>query len=90
MDELTAYLAQLRRRGYQVRLSKSGHWHIRDERGHLVAVTSGTPGDRRSLLNFRATLRRAERRPAPRRGELIVRANSAPLRPSTDHANGEP
>jgi hypothetical protein len=63
MSDLTAFLRQLRRRGYSVRLARSGHWHVRDRRGRLVAIASGTTSDRRSLANLRANLRRAGREP---------------------------
>jgi hypothetical protein len=55
---LAAVLRQLRRAGYRVTRARSGHWHVRDSNGRLVAVTSATPSDRRAIANLRATVRR--------------------------------
>ena len=60
MTALAALLRQLRRDGYSVRKARSGHWHVRDQRGRLIAVTGSTPSDRRSLQNLRGDIRRSQ------------------------------
>lgn len=60
MTPLAAVLRDLRRAGYSTRLARSGHWHIRDRAGHLVAVTGSTPSDHRAVRNLRAHIRRLE------------------------------
>jgi hypothetical protein len=60
VNDLDALIRRLRRDGYSVsRGRKSSHWHVRDKRGRLVAVTSSTPSDWRGLRNFESRLRRA-------------------------------
>jgi predicted RNA binding protein YcfA (HicA-like mRNA interferase family) len=60
MKDVDKVVRQLRRQGYTVtRGRRSGHWQVRDKDGRLVAVTSGTPSDPRSLANFRAQMKRA-------------------------------
>jgi len=64
VNDLAAYLRQLRRAGYAVRLARSGHWKIRDPQGRLVAVTAATPSGPRTLAGLRADMRRSRREPA--------------------------
>jgi hypothetical protein len=59
VNDYAAYLRKLRRGGYTVQLAGSGHYQIRDLRGRLVAVTSATPSDHRTLLNLKSQVRRA-------------------------------
>jgi hypothetical protein len=57
--DLRAYLAQLRKRGYQV--SRGGdHWQIRCG-GRLVATCGTTPSSNRTLAYVRTAVRRYER-----------------------------
>ena len=60
VNDMDAALRDLRHRGYTVRRARSGHWHVRDGAGRLVAVVSSTPSDVRALRNLRSQLRRAE------------------------------
>jgi hypothetical protein len=46
-----------RRLGCRVALAKSGHYRV-TYRGRLVGTISGTPSDRRSLLNDKSLIRR--------------------------------
>ena len=39
MDDLSSTLRTLRRQGYSVKRARSGHWHVRNSRGRLVAVS---------------------------------------------------
>lgn len=54
-------LRQLGRDGYTVTRSPgSGHWHVRDAAGRLLAVASSTPSDPRSMANLRSQMARAK------------------------------
>jgi predicted RNA binding protein YcfA (HicA-like mRNA interferase family) len=58
--DLERFLRKLSQAGYKVtRKTGSGHWHVRNPTGELVAVTSSTPSDVRTLRNFRSEMRRA-------------------------------
>jgi hypothetical protein len=60
VSDTAKFLRGLRSEGYTVtKARRSGHWHVRDAGGRLIAVTSGTPSDYRSLRNLRGELRRA-------------------------------
>ena len=60
MSDTAKLLRSLRRQGYSVsKARRSGHWHVRDSGGRLVAVAASTPSDSRSLRNFRSQMRRA-------------------------------
>jgi hypothetical protein len=56
--EVRQFIAELERRGLQVRLARSGHYHVLTRAGRYVASMSATPSDRRSLANARADIRR--------------------------------
>lgn len=62
MKEHAAYLRDLRQQGYlTVRKIHSNHLRIFCSRGHLVATHSANGGsDGRSLMNFKAEIRRHE------------------------------
>jgi hypothetical protein len=60
VSDTAKFLRALRGEGYTVtKARRSGHWHVRDSDGRLIAVASSTPSDHRSLRNFRGALRRA-------------------------------
>ena len=59
MNDTGKLLRSLRRQGWTVSKARSGHWHVRDSGGRLVAVAASTPSDHRSLRNFRGAMRRA-------------------------------
>lgn len=60
--EVAAFLRELRGRGYTAKKARrSGHWIIRNPQGRIVTVTSGTPSDRRTLMNARKQIERSER-----------------------------
>lgn len=59
--DIRAYLSELEARGYEITVPKrNAHPQIRYQ-GRLVATGSGTPGDRRALLNLRSRVRLWER-----------------------------
>lgn len=61
MQDLDAYLKELRKRGYRVeRKRRSSHWKIYAPDGRFVSTSSGTPSDWRGLLNLRARVRAVE------------------------------
>ena len=60
MNDLDQLIRKLRRDGYSVTRGRKNHWQVRDKGGRLLAATSSTPSDHRSLRNFRGQLRRAE------------------------------
>jgi len=53
--------------GYTVRISKNGHWQVRDMDDHLLVTASSTPSDWRALKKVTAHLRQAG---VPLNGEL--------------------
>jgi hypothetical protein len=61
--DLERLLRRARASGWVVARTRSGHWRLRYWGGGIVVIGS-TPSDHRALRNFRAQLRRAERRAA--------------------------
>ena len=59
--DLKQVLRQAQAHGWRVQPTRGGHWRLRHPGGGIV-VTSSTPSDHRALANFKAQLRRAERR----------------------------
>lgn len=57
--EVKLLLVEAEEQGFTWRFTKRCHVQVLNEEGRVVAGSGGTPGDRRSLLNFRAALRRA-------------------------------
>jgi hypothetical protein len=58
--DLRRLLDAARARGWSATYTGAGHWKLRHRSGAVV-FTSSTPSCPRGLLNFRATLRHAER-----------------------------
>jgi hypothetical protein len=59
MRDYDQYLRELRQQGYiTTRSLRTHHFKIYDRHGCLVAVCSGTTGDRRSLANLKGDIRR--------------------------------
>ena len=44
--------------GYTIKVTAKSHFQIRDPEGRIIAYTGGTTSDKRSLVKFRADLRR--------------------------------
>jgi predicted RNA binding protein YcfA (HicA-like mRNA interferase family) len=63
VSDLDKLLQQLQRAGWRVTKTRGGHWKVWSPDGKAAVVTSGTPGDRRALANFRAQLKRAGYKP---------------------------
>jgi hypothetical protein len=61
--DLKQVLRQAAAAGWRVQPTRGGHWRLLYPGGGVV-VMSSTPSDRRALANFKAQLRRAERRAA--------------------------
>jgi hypothetical protein len=61
--DLKQMLRRAEASGWSVAPTRSGHWKLLHPAGGIV-VTGSTPSDYRALRNFRAQMRRAERRAA--------------------------
>ena len=59
--DLERLLRQASACGWQISRTRKSHWLLRHPSGTVV-VTGSTPSDHRALANFKAQLRRAERR----------------------------
>ncbi len=57
--DLKKLLKDLEEQGATITTTTKGHLQVRDANNRIVAVTGSTPSDHRSLLNFKAQLRRA-------------------------------
>lgn len=64
--DVQAFIAELERRGLQVRLARSGHYHVRTRSGQYVTTLPATPSDGRALKNARADIRRRLKKQAGR------------------------
>lgn len=53
------WVRRAEQQGWAVRMSTGGHWKWYRPDGRMVASTSSTPSDSRSLNNIRMHLRRA-------------------------------
>ena len=45
--------------GYEVKLTKGGHWQVRDLEGHILVTAGSTPSDWRAIKNVISQLRNA-------------------------------
>lgn len=57
--DMKKLLHEVERQGFTWEYTKNSHIRIRNAAGQTVTVTGGTASDPRSILNFKAALRRA-------------------------------
>lgn len=61
--EVKKLIKKLEAQGFAVHKAHAGHWHVRNQQGHLVGTIPSTPGEYRGLKNQLARLKRAGFRP---------------------------